>query len=411
VRDIDTQAVGEGTMWGPFEQAEHIAAAKPELSELNLTTFIPLPNNHANGKPVSDPGQTGRIIKTDRNRDNCVPSAPEPGEPSGFSTSLKHDGPAERQTAQQNGSKATLSNQDQKSGNPLFPGADPDVLIADKTYWIYPTGEGNLTDDFLVHSSPDLTHWTTRGPILNLADIGWVNADGQPHHDLWAPGVLQENNKYYLYYAVGAPDWKQSRIGVAVCDTPDGKFKDIGRPLITSGDGFQAIDPMAFTDPKTGDHLLYCGGAGGCKLHVYKLNPDLVSIDKEIPVDTPKNFTEAPYMSYRNGIYYMSYSHGLFFNPDYSVCYSTSNSPTGPWTFKGAILQSNEEHLGPGHHAFLENPSTGKWYIVYHRWNGAGTTGKMPSTRSVAIDNLEYKKNGDILPVKMTDTGVDPTPL
>lgn len=307
--------------------------------------------------------------------------------------------------------KPTITSKEQEPGNPLFPAADPDIIIADKNYWIYPTGEGIKTDELLVHSSPDLKHWDTRGPILKLSDIGWLNADGSPRHDLWAPSILHENNKYYLYYAVGAPDAMKSRIGVAVCDTPDGKFKDIGHPLVMSGNGFQAIDPMVFVDPKTGDHLLYAGGAGGSKLHVYKLKPDLVTIDSEIEVPKPQNFTEAPFMHYKDGTYYLSYSHGVFWDPDYSVCYSTAKSPTGPWTFKGTILKSNDEHLGPGHHAFLYNPTTDKWYVAYHRWNGAATSGKLPESRSVAVDYIEYDKNGDILPIKMTDIGVDPAPL
>lgn len=73
----------------------------------------------------------------------------------------------------------------------------------------------------------------------------------------------------------------------------------------------------------------------------------------------------------------------------------------------GPILQSNNEHMGPGHHAFLQNPTTGQWYIVYHRWNHAVDKGKMPPNRSVSIDNLNYDKNGDIIPIKMTDTGID----
>jgi beta-xylosidase len=310
--------------------------------------------------------------------------------------------------AEQNGTKPALG---ADAGNPLFPGADPDIIMADKNYWIYPTNDGNNTDRIVVHSSPDLQHWTTREPVLNVSDIGWTRGDGQSRHDLWAPGIVHENNKYYLYYSMGVPDWKQCKIGVAVSDTPDGHFKDIGRPLIWSYNGFHAIDPMVFKDPKTGDHLLYCGGAGANKLHVWKLNPDMTSLDKELVVDTPKNFTEGAFMNYHDGKYYLSYSHGLFFNPDYSVHYATSDSPTGPWNYKGQILGSNEEHLGPGHHAILENPDTGKSYIVYHRWNGAAPTGKLPPSRSVAIDKLEYDKDGNIIPVKMTNTGVDPAPL
>ncbi len=296
-------------------------------------------------------------------------------------------------------------------GNPLFPGADPDVLIADKKYWIYPTTEAGPNDELFVHSSPDLRHWKTIGPVLNLADIGWVTADGAPNHQLWAPGVLHEGGKYYLYYSVGPQNPTPSRIGVAVCDTPDGKFRDVGKPLITGGNGFEAIDPMVFKDPKTGEHYLYCGGSAGSTLHVYKLNSDLTSIDKEIPVQNPVNFTEGAFMNYHDGKYYMSYSHGHWNQSDYQVCYSMADSPTGPWTYEGTILSTNAEHLGPGHHAFLENPSTGQTYIVYHRWDKAVSSGKMPEHRSVAIDKLEYDNNGKIKPVIMTDTGVPASPL
>jgi hypothetical protein len=37
--------------------------------------------------------------------------------------------------------------------------------------------------------------------------------------------------------------------------------------------------------------------------------------------------------------------------------------------------------------------------------------GKKPPCRSVCIDLLNFAPNGDIMPVKMTDTGVPPAPL
>jgi beta-xylosidase len=296
--------------------------------------------------------------------------------------------------------------------NPLFFGADPDILIANKTYYVYPTGTDTRSyDSFLVYASPDLKTWKETGPVLRIQDISWINDDGAPSHSLWAPGVCMANGKYYLYFSIGPQNPTPSRIGVAVCDSPDGKFIDSGKPLVTGGNGFEAIDPMAFRDPKSGKHYLYCGGSAGAKLRVFELNDDMVSIAREIPVETPVNFTEGSFMHWRGGKYYLSYSHGVWNSDSYSVCYSTADSPTGPWKYKGTILKSNDEHSGPGHHAFFENPATGQWYVVYHRWNGAKKTGKMPPARSVCIDLLEYDKNGDILPVKMTDTGVAPSPV
>ncbi len=397
-------------MLAPFEQAENSSAAKPEPQELSLTALVPWP--HLNRKQGSQAVKSQESESESESKHNDSKDSDSKDSSKGTDSKNENSKDGQQDSGSGNGKtvpKDQAENQDK--GNPLFPGADPDVLITDKSYWVYPTGEGHKTDSFYVQQSTDLKQWSSRGPIFNVKDIGWANSDGQPRHDLWAPGIIHANDKYYLYYSLGAPDWTKSRIGVAVSDTPDGKFKDIGRPLIGSHRGFQAIDPMVFEDPKTGDHLLYAGGAGGAKLRVFKLNPDLVSIEKEIKVDTPKNFTEGAFMHYREGKYYLSYSKGYFFNPDYSVHYASSDSPTGPWTYKGPILQSDSEHLSPGHHAFMQNPKTGDWYIAYHRWNDAAKTGKLPPSRSVAIDKLEYDKNGDILPVKMTNTGVGPAPL
>lgn len=296
-------------------------------------------------------------------------------------------------------------------GNPLFPGADPDITISNGKYWVYPTTQTGfkMSEKFFVYSSPDLRTWTKGGPVLSAENIPWIGDDGEPKHYLWAPGIFQHGGKFYFYYAVGPQGKTPSRIGVAVGTSPDGRFIDSGKPLLTGGHGFEAIDPMVFGDQKSGKAYLYAGGSAGSTLRVFELNPDLVSIAREVPVATPPHFTEGVYMTERNGIYYLSYSHGKWFNKTYGVHYCTAPSPLGPWTYKGPILTSTAKDWGPGHHAFFQNPTTGQWYIVYHRWNNV-VDGKKPPYRSVCIDLLEFDANGNILPVKMTDTGVAPSP-
>ena len=51
-------------------------------------------------------------------------------------------------------------------------------------------------------------------------------------------------------------------------------------------------------------------GSAGAKLRVFELNPDLVSFAREVPVETPPQFTEGVFMHVRDGRYYLSYSHG-----------------------------------------------------------------------------------------------------
>lgn len=293
--------------------------------------------------------------------------------------------------------------------NPLFPGADPDAIAACGSWWIFPTTQGagphkHFTSRFYGWRSSDLRHWSrTATPILDIRSIRWIDDDHAPTHALWAPSVAAANGRYYLYYSVGPQNPTPSRIGVAVADRPEGPYVDSGKPLLTGGDGFEAIDPMVFRDPRSGRTYLYAGGSAGATLRVFEMAPDMVSFTREVEVPTPRNFTEGSFMHERGGIYYLSYSHGRFNGPDYSVHYATGPSPTGPFTYRGAILTSDASHQGPGHHAFIEDPATGKWFIVYHRWDRTDATPPFKGARDIAIEPISYDSAGLIRPVHMTD--------
>jgi beta-xylosidase len=306
-------------------------------------------------------------------------------------------------------SLAGASSEPVQDHNPLFPGADPDMITACGAWWIYPTtqgagGGGPSISRFYAWRSDDLRHWRRiEKPILDIDDIAWIKADGAPSHHLWAPSLTEANGRYYLYYSVGPQNPTPSRIGVAVADTPQGPFVDNGKPLLTGGNGFEAIDPMVFTDPRTGRSYLYAGGSAGSTLRVFEMAPNMVSLAREIAVPTPQNFTEGSFMHERNGIYYLSYSHGRYNGPDYSVHYATGPSPIGPFTYRGAILTSDGTHQGPGHHAFVRDPVSGQWYIAYHRWERTDATPPFRGAREVAIEAITYDGNGLIAPIAMTN--------
>ncbi len=288
------------------------------------------------------------------------------------------------------------------AANPILPGADPHALTVGNEVWLYPTWSRGPGGRFFAFSSTNLTDWQRHGPVLEFADSPWIKADGQERHQAWAPGVLARGGKYYFYYSVGPQNPTPSRLGVAVGDGPAGPFRDSGQPLLTGGDGFEAIDPMAFADPASGKCYLYAGGSAGAKLRVFELNPDLVSFAREIPVATPPQFTEGAFMHFREGRYYLSYSHGGWQNATYSVHYATADSPTGPWAYRGAILTSDATRKGPGHHSFFQKPGTGEWLIAYHRWENPAGDGPYRGSRQVCIDRVEYTDEGLIRPIVMT---------
>ncbi|MBM7406332.1 MULTISPECIES: family 43 glycosylhydrolase [Sphingomonas] len=280
----------------------------------------------------------------------------------------------------------------------VFAGADPSAMVAEGKMWIYPTGGDGLQ----AWSTTDRRNWK-KDPLLRLRDIRWTEADGAPVHYLWAPDMVLDRGRYYFYYSIGPQNPTPSRLGVAVCSSPAGPCTDSGKPLLTGGDGFEAIDPTVFIDPKSGRRLLYAGGSAGAKLRVFELAPNMVTIAREVPVEQPPHFTEGAFVHERNGIYYLSYSHGRWNRSDYSVHYATASSPIGPWQYRGAILTADAKYKGPGHHSFVRDPKTGEWLIVYHRWEGQTGDGPYAGERRVAIQPIRYDASGLIQPVKMSD--------
>ncbi len=294
------------------------------------------------------------------------------------------------------------------SANPILPGADPHAIVSGETVWIYPTWSDNRQPRFFAFSSTDLVSWQRHGPVLEFKDVAWIEDDGQKVHNAWAPAAVEKNGTWFFYYSVGPQNPTPSRIGVAVGNGPGGPFRDSGKPLLTGGNGFEAIDPMVFTDPASGKSYLYAGGSAGAKLRIFELNPDMVSLAREISVATPPQFTEGAFMHVRDGRYYLSYSHGNWQGSSYSVHYATAETPTGPWTYRGAILTSDATRKGPGHHSFIRHPKTGEWLIVYHRWENQTGDGPYRGRRQICIDRVEYNPDGQIGPIVMTGGAMAP---
>lgn len=304
----------------------------------------------------------------------------------------------------------------------LFAGADPAVLVEGGRVWLYPTGEG---DQLFSWSSSDLVKWD-RGPsLIRLRDIKWVTRRERDDRLLWAPHMTPANGRYYFYYSLGPQEPLPARIGVAACETPAGPCRDSGRPLLDGEDadefrarrsgactddttptgsgrfGFEAIDPMVFVDPRSGRRLLYVGGSNGSTLRVFELAPDMVTIARELPVEQPPCFTEGAWVHERNGTYYLSYSAGAYNRANYSVRYATAPTPTGPWTYRGAVLRSGGGHTGPGHHSFFRDPKTGEQVIAYHRWEGQTGSGPYRGKRRVALAPVRYAPDGSIEPITL----------
>lgn len=306
-------------------------------------------------------------------------------------------------------------------GNPVISvyAADPDAHLLGDRYYIYATNAGFYPDNeafvtgrspdaghgFTAWSSHDLRTWRSEGPILHFRDIEW--ARDLPH--AWAPCMAERNGRYYFYFCA------DSRIGVAVSDSPTGPFRDaLGEPLVPYRDDLSAIDPMVFIDDD-GQAYLYWGAVPGywlegqveyvrMHLSVRKLAPDMVTlVGEEMPTvftrQSPEGWhdldhIEASHVVKRNGIYSLQWSAGSFSSPDpertYRVNTATATSPLGPWHLApGPMLASRPEIgvIAPGHHGVIQIPGTDERWCVYHHHKG-------DADRRVSIDRMSYCPDG-----------------
>lgn len=301
--------------------------------------------------------------------------------------------------------------------NPVLPGfhADPEILYSHQTkkYYIYSTTDGQPGWGgwyFTVFSSDDLRTWKDEGIMLDLksGQVPWANGNA------WAPCIEEKlvkgKYKYFFYYSGNPQAGGGKQIGVAISDSPTGPFTDLGYPIITdspTGHG-QQIDVDVFTDPVSGKSYLYWGNgymAGA------ELNKNMVSIKKKtLTVMTPQGgtlqdyaFREAPYVFYRNGLYYFTWSVDDTGSPNYHVAYGTSRSPLGPIEVAKEpviLIQNKEKEIyGPAHNSILQIPGTDEWFIVYHRINKNYLKDAPGIHREVCIDRLEFNEDGSIKPV------------
>jgi arabinoxylan arabinofuranohydrolase len=284
-------------------------------------------------------------------------------------------------------------------GNPLIRHlytADPSARVFQDRLYVYTSHDEDDADasqhfymiNWHVFSTVNLTDWTDHGVIFSLDDISWAD------HQAWAPDCVERDGRYYFYYPV-----EQTKIGVAVSDTPAGPFVDpLCRPLIDNQGneavvGREPIDPAVLIDDNGQAYLYF-----GCRdARVVKLKDNMIELDGPIQTvriignegHTEHNdgyYAEAPWVFKRNGLYYLIYSNG--WEPQSTIVYAVGNHPLGPFQFIGEVMSA--VGAGTSHASIVEFKN--KWYIFYHN-NSLSKNGKR---RSVCFDEITFAQDGQI---------------
>ena len=169
-----------------------------------------------------------------------------------------------------------------------------------------------------------------------------------------------------------------------------------------------AIDPHYFKDPASGlDYLLWKEDDvfETSLIKIRELNVDGISFRGESRTILRSSLlgerlvTEAPWMMYKDGYYFLFYSSDWFFGPRYHMRVAKGKSPFGPFVKRHLpILQNdwekynrgeNTTFLGPGHGSVLD--VGGQWWVVYHAWLYGKQDQDQDQGRQLLLDPVYWK--------------------
>ncbi len=255
----------------------------------------------------------------------------------------------------------------------------------------------------------DPTNWVCHGDIFHTmadrdheSDITWGNDQTR----LFAPDVVEKDGKYYLYaYIVNGKGC------VAVADKPEGPFKLVSQykyniPNEVCCNGW-FIDPGVLVDDDTRVYI-YCGYQRSFLAEIngdnmYEILDDTLK-EHFIPAEETKegNFDEHDKLFFEacsprkvGDLYYMIYS-PLRCS---TLAYATSTSPTGPFTFRGYIVDSGKDYPGGNDHGSIMKVGD-QWYVFYHRM-----TNNTIMSRRGCVEKIEILPDGTIPMVETTSLG------
>lgn len=303
------------------------------------------------------------------------------------------------------------------TGNPVIKerfSADPAALVHDGKAYLYVGHDSagvnsNFYDlpEWNIYSSTDMETWTLEGAVPRTI-FEWGSGNSA-----WASQAIEKDGKFYWYTTVFNPAQGERgySIGVAVSDDPVKGWKDaIGKPLVSNSmtdnppgmgaEPWDNIDPTVFIDDD-GQAYMYWGNT---HLYYAKLKDNMVELDGEIHQvqinDMQGSFTEAPFLHKYNDKYYLSFA----MNWPEDIGYAVSDSPAGPWTYAGKLMDATEG-TGTNHSAIIEYE--GQWYFIYHT---AGLPTGGDYRRSVSIEKLYYNPDGTIKKMNPTASGISGSP-
>ncbi len=212
---------------------------------------------------------------------------------------------------------------------------------------------------------------------------------------LYVYGSVDESADYYCL-----PDHKYTE-GVALSASPTGPFTD-GRHINLYG--HNQIDPGVFTDDDGQAYYVW----GQFTMKMASLKPNLTELDAEtiqdsVLTESEHFFHEGAFMTKRHGLYYLVYADLSRANTPSCLGYATSEQPTGPYRYRGVIIDNDRcDPANWNNHGSIAE-FEGQWYVFYHR-----ATHASQMLRKACVEPITFNPDGSITEVEMTSQGAAP---
>ncbi|MCU0408208.1 MAG: family 43 glycosylhydrolase [Bacteroidales bacterium] len=269
---------------------------------------------------------------------------------------------------------------------------DPTVIRAgDGTFYLYATEDIRNTP---IHKSRDLVNWTLVGTAFKDS----TRPSFEPKGGLWAPDINYIAGKYVLYYSmsVWGGEWTCG-VGVAVSDSPEGPFQDMGKLFRSKEIGVQnSIDQFYYEE--SGKKYLFWGSFHG--IYAIELSDDGLTLK---PGAEKRQVAGSAYegtcILKRNGYYYLFASVGTCcegIKSTYTTVVGRSETLFGPYLDKSGrsmsennheiLIHGNERFVGTGHNSEIVTDDRGDTWLLYHAVDKL-----KPKGRVLMLDRVQWK--------------------
>ncbi len=274
--------------------------------------------------------------------------------------------------------------------------ADPTVVRFKGAYYLF------LTGGMGVWTSDDLVQWKHHKVSLPQGK------------SVVAPSAFEYKGYIYL---------TGNDTGLLRCEDPLGPWEDIGDFKDEKGKTIKLFDPMVFVDDDARVYIYFAGksvtGIFGVELDSKDLTKFKTAPSHFFKFETSHSWErfgasnqyskvswiEGPWMTKKDGTYYLQYSACGTDWPTYAVGYYTGKKPLGPFTYyKGSPILVHKGGLinGTGHHCIIAAPDGSLWAmynILYRNWNRLRGT-----ERHIGMDPAGFDKDGNLFIKGPTET-------